>query len=573
MLGRFVLTSILLCSFCGPCDAAKKPKGPPPAVAHLYPCGGKVGSTFACTIGGTLAKSENKVWTDQAGIVFKPTAKPEVFEVTIAPDVPLGAHLVRFYNDEGALPPHVFVVGKEDEVTDKEPNDDFRKPQQIAKIPVTVNGVLEKAGDADTFAFHAVAGRWIVLDLQGYALGSQMDPAMRLLDERGVEVAMSHDTFNLDPFIAFEVKKSGTYMAQIMAFAHPPAADVTLKGSASHVYRLTITDQPFARAAWPCAVQRGTEGKLRTLGWNLGPNMQGSEINVDAGKAIASDELLRMPTLAGELVLASLVDSPVTTETEPNNDLAKAQRIALPATICGCIDAPHDEDRFTFTAKKGQSYEFRVRAFVLHSPLDAWLHVEDKAGKILQQSDDSSEGNFDPSLKWKAPADGDYTLAIGDLFNHGGWDHLYALEAAPPRPSVTASLAASAFKLDAGKTVEVKLTAKLAGDFKGKLHAHVNALPEGVTAKDAEIPAKGGEVKLILTAAASAPAAAKSFEVLISTSEPDSPRTWKAVFDLRSTEPRGDRLINDDTRVWLTVAEKPSDAAPTAQSFEKTEKK
>ena len=539
----------------------------------MFPSGGKVGSTFTCTIGGTLAKMENKAWTDHAGIVFKRTAKPEVFEVTIAQDVPLGAHLVRFYNDEGASPPQVFAVGKEDEVTDKEPNDDFRKPQQLAKIPVTVNGALDKAGDADTFAFKAEAGRWIVLDLQGYALGSQMDPAMKLLDERGVEVAMSHDTFNLDPFIAFEVKKSGTYMAQIMAFAHPPAADVTLKGSASHVYRLTITDQPFARAAWPCAVQRGTQGKLKTLGRNLGPKMEGPEFSVDASKAIASDEFIRVPTLRGELVLAALMDSPVSTETEPNNDSAKAQRIVLPATICGRIDAPHDEDRYTFTAKKGESYEFRVRAFALHSPLDAWLHVEDKTGKILQQSDDSSEGNFDPSLKWKAPADGDYTLAIGDLFNHGGWDHVYALEAAPPSPSVTATLAASAFKLDAGKTTEVKLTAKLAGDFKGKPHAHIDALPEGVTAKNAEIPAKGGEVKLILTAAPDAAAAAQPFEVLISTSEPDTPRTWKAIFDLRGTEPRGDRLINDDPRAWLNVTEKPSDPTPTVAAPEKTEKK
>ena len=544
--------------------AAKNPKGPPPAISHLLPSGGTAGSTFSCTIGGTLAKTENKAWTDHAGLVFKPTAKPEVFEVSIAPDVPLGAHLVRFYNDDGASPPHVFVVGQYDEVADTEPNDDFHKPQQLAKIPVTVNGVLEKAGDVDTFAFHAEAGRWIVLGLQGYALGSQMDPAMKLLDERGVEVAMSHDTFNLDPFIAFEVKKSGTYMAQIMAFAHPPAADVALKGSASHVYRLTITDQPFARAAWPCAVQRGTQGKVKLLGWNLGPKMEGPEISVDATKAIASDELLRVPTANGELVLAALVDSPITLEAEPNNDAAKAQRITLPATICGRVDASRDEDRYLFTAKKGENYDFRVRAYALHSPLDAWLHVEDKSGKVLQQADDSGEGNFDPSLKWKAPADGDYILAVGDLYSHGGWDHVYALEAAPARPSVTATLATSAFKVDASKNVEVKFTAKTAGDLKGKLHAHIDSLPQSITAKAVEIPAKGGEVKLTLNATADAPSAAQPFEILVSTSEPDAPRTWKATFDLRGVEPRGDRMVNEDSRVWLSVAGKAEHEKPVA---------
>ncbi|HEY2572474.1 MAG TPA: PPC domain-containing protein, partial [Verrucomicrobiaceae bacterium] len=195
--------------------AAKKSKGPPPAISHLLPSGGKAGSTFSCTIGGELAKSENQVWTDHPGLMFHPTAKPVVFDVTISPEVPPGPHLVRFYNEDGAAPPHVFVVGKYDEVAEVEPNDDFHKPQRLAKIPVTVNGVLEKSGSADTFAFEAQAGKWIVLDLQGYALGSQMDPAMRLLDEHGVEVAMSHDTYNLDPLIAYEAKKSGTYIVQV----------------------------------------------------------------------------------------------------------------------------------------------------------------------------------------------------------------------------------------------------------------------------------------------------------------------------------------------------------------------
>ena len=124
-LGFSVLTAALLLP-ASLSLGAKKAKGPPPAISRLTPSGGKVGSTFTCTVGGTLAKSENKVWTDHAGILFKPTAKADVFDVTIAPDVPLGAHLVRFFNDDGASPSRVFVVGKLDEVADTEPNDDAR---------------------------------------------------------------------------------------------------------------------------------------------------------------------------------------------------------------------------------------------------------------------------------------------------------------------------------------------------------------------------------------------------------------------------------------------------------------
>ena len=102
-------------------------------------------------------------------------------------------------------------------------------------------------------------------------------------------------------------------------------------------------------------------------------------------------------------------------------------------------------------------------------------------------------------------------------------------------------------------TTTISTTLKPACDLKGKLHAHIDSLPQGITAKEIEIPAKGGEAKLTLNAAADAPSSAQPFEILISTSEPDAPRTWKAAFDLRGVEPRGDRLVNEDSRVWLSV--------------------
>jgi hypothetical protein len=51
----------------------------------------------------------------------------------------------------------------------------------------------------------------------------------------------------------------------------------------------------------------------------------------------------------------------------------------------------------------------------------------------------------------------------------------------------------------------------------------------------------------------------------VSTSAPDVPLTALATFDLRGVEPRGDRLINEDSMAWLTVsgkAEEKKAAAP-----------
>ncbi len=201
------------------------------------------------------------------------------------------------------------MVGVFDEVMEKEPNDDFHHPQALPNIPCTVNGAFNKEGDADNFSFHAEAGRWIVLALDGYGLGVQMDPMLRLLDENGVEVAMNHDTYNLDPLIAYQVKKSGTYTVEAMSFIHPPAAVVKLMGSADYVYRLTITDGPYARFVAPCAVQPGGSTEVKFVGWNFTPTMEEARSHklplLDPNSAAASGKVIHVPTPNGETVLAA----------------------------------------------------------------------------------------------------------------------------------------------------------------------------------------------------------------------------------------------------------------------------
>lgn len=533
--------NVLLALAC-PCAMAL---AAPPSLETLFPCGAKAGTTVSITATGkNLDKTKPSVWTDHPGIVFTLGDKAKVFSATIAPDVAPGPHLIRLFDVEGASDPHVFVVGKHDEVAETEPNNDHLAPQRIEKLPATINGRLEKSGDVDTFAVELEAGRTFTAELEGYSLGSQMDPAMKLLDAQGVEVALSHDTHNLDPFIRYEVKKAGTYLVQLMAFAHPPAADVTLKGSADHIYRLTLTTEPFARFASPCAVPRGQTTKVIT---NRG------DATVDATQCPASDRRIAVPTPDGEVVLAALVTSPITMEAEPNNDSKTAQRLTFPFTVSGVIAKSGDEDRYVFSAKKGESLTLRVHAALVHSPLDASLRIEDASGKVLQQDDDSDEANPDPEIAFKVPADADYIAVVNDLFHRGGAEFCYALEAAAPSPQVIATLAVNAVKIDAGKTAELKVTVKIKGKLKGKLIAKGTGLPTGVTVKEAEIPEKGGEVKLTLSADAAAAAASVPVEVVLTTSAPDEPLTFKATYDLRGTEPRGDRLINEDSRVWLTV--------------------
>ena len=459
----------------------------PHAFDSLFPAGGQIGSQVETLVSGKgLEKETLLVWSSDPHVVVLAGDKPKKFFLNIAKDAVPGPCLIRLYNEADASPPRIIEVGKFEEVLEKEPNDTLADAKLAeAKMNVTFNGVLEKAGEVDTFAIRAQKGKRIRFELHGYALGSPMDPAMRLLNDRGIEIAAGHDTHNLDSRIEYTPAADGTLFLQLFAFAHPPAADVSLKGSTSHVYRLAVTDEPRP-----------------------------------------------MPAL-----------------TEPG-------KLTLPALLNGCISKPGEEDRYSFTAKKGDDLQITVRAQRLRSPLDATLRIEDDAGKMLQQADDGDKEAFDPVLRWKAPKDGEFKLIVADRFQHGSADHLYELAVKPFVPSLTATLDTHAYRLEAGKTVEVKLTVKTNGTFAGKIKAQAVQLPVGVTAESVDVPAKGGEVKLTLKATAEVVVNQAPFAVELVTSAPDAVETVTASYAIPFTEPRGDLLIMTDTHPWLTVAAK-----------------
>ncbi|WP_395739420.1 PPC domain-containing protein [Prosthecobacter sp.] len=459
----------------------------PPGFESLFPAGGQAGVRVETTVSGKgLEKGTFLGWCSSPQVVVLGGDKPKKFFLNIAKEAAPGPCLVRIYNDTDASPPRIIEVGKFEEVLEKEPNDTVADAKTAeARMNVTINGVFEKAGDVDTFALRAQKGKRITLELHGYSLGSPMDPAMRLLNDRGVEIAGGHDSTNLDPRIEYTPTADGTLYAQLFAFVHPPAADVSFKGSANHVYRLIATDE-----ARPALV----------------------------------------------------IDEPKT--------------LTPPATVNGCLSKAGEEDTFTFPLKKGLSVQISVRAQSLHSPVDPTLRIEDAKGKTLQVADDADKDSLDAVLRFKSAEDGDYKLVIADRFHHGGADHVYELSVKPSVPTVTATLDTHAYHLDAGKSVEVKLTIKTNGTFTGKIKAQAANLPMGVTAEAVDVPAKGGEVKLTLKAAAEVAASQSPFAVEILTSAPDAVETVTASYAVPFVEPRGDLLITTDTHPWLTVVAK-----------------
>jgi len=524
-----------------------------PSLSHLFPAGGRQGTSFPVTLGGKFDGERAGVWVSGDGVSISAPDKTGNATATISADATTGLRLVRAFNAEGASAVRWFSVGVVPEAQEKEPNDALDTGGKLDKLPVCVNGVLEKSGDIDGFTFQAEAGREIVASVEAYALGSPVDAVVNLFDEQGVRVAAAHDGRNLDPFLVWKAAKTGRYTLQISGFTHPPAADVRFTGGSADVYRLVITTDPVVTQLLPAVVPSGVKSRVELRGFNLGKIDPAFEIDgtkLAAGQTVQLLQLPKWSTGPMQIVASSTV--PVT-EKEPNNTAAEAMLVGLPCAAGGTISAAGDVDRYAFQAKKGERIVVRVRSKALGLPLDASARIESSDGKVIASNDDQGDSP-DPLAGFTVPADGTYQAVVTDLFNKGGPMHDYVVEIGPEPSDFDVSLTSEAtIKLVAGTTAELKAKVKRTGGFAGTLVASVEGLPEGVMADSAVVDEKKGEVKLSLIAAGSATGFSGAVRLGVFSKDTKPVVHRNAAFDLRGESKRGTTLLDTSDAIWLTV--------------------
>jgi len=533
-----------------------------PTLDYVFPVTWQQGESNAVSFGGKLEPWPVKVWADCSGVDFVTETNTGKLSVKIAKDAPLGPHLLRVFNQDGASLPRIFIIAQKKDKEEKEPNDALKEAQPIESLPVTIGGRLEKGGDTDMFAVRVEAGKWLVARVDAYSLGSPLDALLHLFDEHGVRLAFNHDgPQNIDPLVAYRVEKSGTYILQVAGFAHPPEANVRYAGSPGAIYRLTITDGPLAQYVLPTGVQRGHQAQLQLAGWNLEQGGGTRELSFDASgiAADASETLVSAPGLQTELSVI-VGDDPEQIETEPNNKSDQAQPVTPPCAISARVDPSGDEDYFKFDAKKGNRFEFRVASAALGLPLDAVLKIEDATGKVLGEDDDGG-GAPDARLVWTAPADGSYVASVSDRFHRGGDEFVYRLIIAPPIPDFKVGVASNIFSFEPGKTNEAKLDITRLNDHTNALRIAFETLPAGITVQPMEVPAKSGEVKVTFVSDSDIQPTNQPLRILVQSIDNSLPQSRPALFDLRGKDPRGNILITQTDQLWLTVVSKPESAA------------
>jgi hypothetical protein len=154
-----------------------------------------------------------------------------------------------------------------------------------------------------------------------------------------------------------------------------------------------------------------------------------------AGDALPGIRDIRLAGPYGVSTVGQLlvVQDPVIAESRDNDTPDKAQRIKLPAAVCGAIESIEDRDYYKFHVDTGQSLVFRVRGMLLENRihdlqnhLDPIITLRSSTGATIAVGDNDISG--DPLLCQRFERAGDYTLEIRDVRYKGDRDWVYCVE-------------------------------------------------------------------------------------------------------------------------------------------------
>jgi hypothetical protein len=481
-----------------------------PSLSTVYPRGGQRGTEVAFVLSGARLKDAQEILYYEAGLT---TVKLEPMNdnqikatIKIAADCPLGRHSLRLRTTSGISDLQTLYVGAMPEIQEKEPNNDFAKPQPIP-LNVTVNGVIDNE-DVDYFSVQCKKGQRLSVEVEGMRLANQtiFDPYIAVLNTKRFELAASddHPFSRQDGVISMIVPEDGTYIIQVR--------ETNYGGNGECKYRLHIGTFPRPVACLPSGGKAGEEVEVTFLGDAQGPIKQKVKLPAtpdpdfgifvqDAGGISPTPLPFRVTTLANVI------------ESEPS-DFKKAT-VFDPMSQCvnGIISKPQENDWYRFKAKKGQVFDVHCYARRLRSPLDSVMHIHRGEGGYIQGDDDAVSP--DSYFRFTAPEDKEYVLQVHDHLMRGGPTFTYRVEFTPVSPSLSLYFPKAdgnnqqnqerqALAVPRGNRMAV-LTMATRNNFGGDLVLSANGLPKGITLDADTMAANVDALPTVFNAAADAP--------------------------------------------------------------------
>jgi hypothetical protein len=397
--------------------AAAQPKPVPPKVEQLVPNGAVRGATTRVIVTGANLDRVTKVTANSEAVSVKltdskPTATRLELDVTSTTAAPFGAVQLTFEGEGGKSAPVAFAVDRFAAVPEAGITDSARAAQAI-KLPVTVVGAIDRAGDVDYFRFDAKAGEEIGVQCVAAEIASKLEPVLVLTDAGGTVLAEGAGV------LGFRVPKTGGYSVGVR--------DREYRGGPDFAYRLHVGTVPVVTGVFPLAAQRGRTTEIHIEGVNLGA-AGGVEVPLAIPAEAAVGSRVPVPIAGGankplgaaEVVVAefpSVVVPPV-----------EGADVRVPGAANGILTKPNHPQHLRFIAKKGQRLVVEVLARRAGSPVDPVIEILDEGGKPVPRAvlrataktytvfrDHDSAGGGIRIETWNDLAIDDYLFVDGEL--------------------------------------------------------------------------------------------------------------------------------------------------------------
>jgi hypothetical protein len=442
-------------------QAAVKPR-PEPQLSSVFPLGASQGAHISVELRGQNLDNAYAVWSDCAAIrgeikSIEPV-KPEgdgkaakgqpvlkvLAEFVVAPDANVGQHAFRIIGPRGVSNPLPFFVYQETVMVKGDlPVEGSSTTRKISKLPTVVSGILETAGEVDSYVFDAEAAQELFFEVLH---AGRTDPQIALyervaswFDSKALRRLAFNDepntaSKNLSPALTYRFEHKGPFLVTVTGFLG--------RGGPENSYQLRIV--PAAQKRFSMSgpkLAHELEGRwqersfARELRLDRLKELKARSVEVAQVKTSKSDEpkaassaapieVHPMPENRGDSPGTELV---LTAEHESNSDEATA--IRLPTLIDGKIDAPGDVDRFKFHVEDGARLAFEIETPLKPAPLfTPRIGLFDENGHevlsnvfaFVQGSGEFIEKVHEPKVTYKFERGGDYLLEVRDLTSRNG---------------------------------------------------------------------------------------------------------------------------------------------------------
>lgn len=538
----------LLACFCLLACQVTSAWGVTPLLECVFPPGGRAGSSSVVSVIGSGLDDLSSLRCSGNGVQCQLLA-PGQFQLDFPPGLPPGLYDVWGVGKQGVTTLRTLSIGLYEELTEAESNDSLAMAPLVSMNCVN-NGQISKPGDVDCFRFEGRAGQHVVIECWAERLDSRLRAVIELYDAEGRRVAVNRGYFGIDPVIHYRVSKEGNYFVKV--------TDLAALGSGEHYYRLQIGTHPRVVFTVPSVIERGKPARVTFFGWNLA-SVDGSSlpsvtpvVKPDAGKqnddwdqftvdipAEMAEASWPWPTRASPaqgaldgftysfpgsdaMTWIGVTDLPVLQDASDNHSAATAQTIDFPAEISGQLTDRGEQDWFAIDARKGEVLHLEAMAQRIHSPMDLRITVTDATGQQrLLQLDDEVENlgsndlptqHLDAVGRWVVPADGQFRIAVEDLFRSSQRDarRVYRLSIRREEPdfqvvAVPHLEQPGGLNIAPGGRERIDLIAFRRRGFRQAIHVRAQGLPVGFECPDVWIGPESDRGVAIIRAAQDVP--------------------------------------------------------------------